>query len=256
MPKMIFVELLLYATHAILVVGTVWIVVVHDKGRSRFIRCGLVIVVYLIVTSPLAMQPIFVQRRDDGTTYIYSPRWILLTSMSFMANIFITNCIVIWWCRFLSGRKWMFAVIPGLWTIIGSIFAGFGLYGMTTSPPPGNACVAQVDWMLPYYSLSLAVTMLCTLVIIYRIVMDHRSGGRIRQFWIKTIIEGSLFFATGPVILLVLYIKSGIRASCPVLDVTMCTGLAPILVIARVPSDVTMQEAPPLVPFEVQDNVA
>ncbi len=80
------------ATHAALVVGTVWIVsasfvltpcplyiiqipalVVRDKGRSRFIRCGLVITVYLIVTSPLAIQPIFVQGRDDGITYVYSP---------------------------------------------------------------------------------------------------------------------------------------------------------------------------------------
>ncbi|PBK70197.1 hypothetical protein ARMSODRAFT_1018287 [Armillaria solidipes] len=201
MLKIIFVELLLYATHAALVVGTVWRVgvslprplytipisalVVRDKGRSRFIRCGLVITVYLIATSPLAIQPIFVQGKDDGTqgtTYVYSPRWILLSSTSFMANIFITNCIVIWWCWFLSGRKWMFAVIPGLCTIIGSIFAGFGLYEITTTPSPGNTCAAQIDWMLPYYSMSLAVTML----------------------W----------------------------------------------------SDATMQESAPLVPFELQDNVA
>ncbi|PBK70184.1 hypothetical protein ARMSODRAFT_1018274 [Armillaria solidipes] len=255
MLKIIFVELLLYATHAALVVGTVWRVVVRDKGQSRFIRCGLVIAVYLIATSPLAIQPIFVQGRDDstqGTTYVYSPRWILLSSTSFMANILITNCIVIWWCWFLSGHKWMFAVIPGLCTTVGSIFAGFGLYEMTTTPSSGNTCAAQIDWMLPYYSMSLAVTMLCTLVILHRIVMDPCNRRRTRRLWIKVIVESSLLFAVGLMILLAIYIKSGMGTSCPVLDVTMCTGLVPILAIARVSSDATMQES---APFEPQDNV-
>ncbi len=74
--------------------------VVRDQGMSRFIRCGLVIIVYLIATSPLAVRSIFVQAigndKTQGTaTYIYSPGWILLSSTSFMANILITNCIIV-----------------------------------------------------------------------------------------------------------------------------------------------------------------
>ncbi|SJK96765.1 uncharacterized protein ARMOST_00011 [Armillaria ostoyae] len=123
-------------------------------------------------------------------------------------------------------------------------------------PSPGNTCAAQIDWMLPYYSMLLAVTMLCVLVILYRIVMDPCNGRRTRRLWIKVILESSLLFAIGPMILLAIYIKSGMGTSCPVLDVTMCTGLAPILAIARVSSDATIQKSPPPVPFEVQDNVA
>ncbi|SJK96780.1 uncharacterized protein ARMOST_00026 [Armillaria ostoyae] len=117
-------ESLLYATHAALVIGTVWRVVVRDKGRIRFIRCGLVIVMYLIATSPLALRWKFVQGITDDetqeTTYIYSHGWILLSSLSFTAVILITGCIVIWWCWLFSGRRWMFAVIPGLCIIVGT----------------------------------------------------------------------------------------------------------------------------------------
>ncbi|PBK92262.1 hypothetical protein ARMGADRAFT_183414 [Armillaria gallica] len=234
--------------------------VARDKGRSRLIRCALVIVIYLIATSPLAIRSMFVDgfRHDEtqGTIYIYTPEWMLLSSTAFMVNILITDCMVIWRCWFLCGRGWILVVIPGLCTIVGTIFAGFGLYEMTTTPPSGNVCTAHIDWMLPYYSMSLAVTTLCALVILYRIVMGPRIGRRTRRLWIKVIVESSLLFAAGPIVLLVTHITSDIRTSCPLLAVTMSTGLAPILAIARIPSDATMQESPPLVPFEVHDNVA
>ncbi len=103
------------------------------------------------------------------------------------------------------------------------VFAGFGLYEMTTTPPSGNVCTAHIDWMLPYYSMSLAVTMLCALVILCRIMMGPRIGGRTRRLWIKVIVESSLLFAAGPIVLLVTYITSDIRTSCPLLAVTMST---------------------------------
>ncbi len=103
------------------------------------------------------------------------------------------------------------------------VFAGFGLYEMTTTPPSRNACTAQIDWMLPYYSMSLAVTMLCALVILCCIVMGPRIGRRTRRLWIGIIVESSLLFAAGPIVLLVIYITSDMRTSCPLLAVTMTT---------------------------------
>ncbi|PBK92268.1 hypothetical protein ARMGADRAFT_1081047 [Armillaria gallica] len=262
-------ESILYGIHAILVVFTIWIVgasffsiprppytvpmpasVGRDQGRSCFIRCGLVIVMYLIATSPLALRSIFVQGinndKTQETTYIYSPGWMLLSSASFMANILITNCIAIWRCWFLCDRRWMFSIIPGLCTIVGTVFASFCLYEMTTTPPPGKACAAQINWMLPYYSMSLAVTILCTAVILYRTVMGPRIGRRICRLWINVIVESSLLFAVGPIVFLVVYIKSDMRTSCPLLVVTMSTSSAPILAVARVPSNTAMQEYAPL----------
>ncbi len=74
------------------------VLVVHDEGRSRFIRCGLVIVMYLIATSLLALRWKFVQGiTEDETqeTTFYSHGWILLSSMSFTAVISISGCIVV-----------------------------------------------------------------------------------------------------------------------------------------------------------------
>ncbi|PBK70191.1 hypothetical protein ARMSODRAFT_1018282 [Armillaria solidipes] len=236
MLKATFVELLLYAIHAAFAVGTFWKVMVHDKGRSRLIRCGLVTIMYLIATSPLAVRTIFIQESDDKTqeTHIYSPGWILLSSTSFMANILITNSIAMWFCWFLCGRRWMFSVIPGLCIIVGT---SFSLYKMIATPASGDACAAQIDWMLPYFSMSLAITLLCTAVILYCIIMGPRIGRRTCWPWIMVIVEELLLLAVVPTVFLVLYITSDTRRGCPLLVVTMIMSLAPILAVAQVPSD-------------------
>ncbi|KAK0463416.1 hypothetical protein IW261DRAFT_1575666 [Armillaria novae-zelandiae] len=226
------------ATHAALAIGTIWRVVVRDKGSIRFIRCGLVIVIYLIATSLLALRWKFVQGiTDNGTqqiTYIYSDEWILLSSVSFAVVILITACIVIWWCWLFSGQRLMFALIPGLCIIVGMIFAGVGLHQMTVTPPSGNACEAQINWILPYFSMMLAVTVPCMLVSLRYIVNGPGIRGRALRLWILNVITPSLlFFAAVPVA----YISSDTRTGCPLLSMTMITSLAPILSTAQVPSD-------------------
>ncbi|PBK70177.1 hypothetical protein ARMSODRAFT_1018267 [Armillaria solidipes] len=286
MLKVTSFESLLYGIHATLRVFMIWIVVTRDRGRSRLVRCGLVIMMYLIATSPLAIRSMFVEgiRHDETqeTIYIYTPGWMPLSSTAFMVNILITDCMVfdggyygldlavlvpLWSLMDVCRHSWtvhhcwnkfvpFIIIVVKLEVTSNPVFAGFGLYEMTTMSPSGNACTAHIDWMLPYYSMSLAITMLCTFVILCRIVMGPRVGGRTCRLWINVIVESSLLFAAGPIILLVTYITSDMHTSCPLLAVTMSTGLAPILAIARVPSNATMQESPPLVPFEVQDNVA
>ncbi|PBK92274.1 hypothetical protein ARMGADRAFT_1105081 [Armillaria gallica] len=231
-------ESILYATHAALVIGTVWRVVVRDKGRICFIQCGLVIVMYLIATSPLALRWKFIRgitnNKTQETTYIYSHGWIILSSMSFMAVILVMGCIMIWWCWFFAGQRLMFAIIPGLCITVRTssalyhyhqkfeltsnlVFASVDLYQMSVTPPSGNACVVQLDWMLPYFSMVLAVTLSCALVTLYHIVMDRRIGGRTLRLWIKVIVKSSLLFAAVPVV----YIMSDTNTGCPLLVVTM-----------------------------------
>ncbi|KAK0186156.1 hypothetical protein F5146DRAFT_1227749 [Armillaria mellea] len=157
-----------------------------------------------------------------------------MSSISFAAVILIMACIVIWWCWLFSGRRWMFVVIPGLCIIIGTIFAGFGLYQMAITTPLGNGCAAQIDWMLPYFSMVLSVALSCMLVTLYHIVISSRIGERTLRLWIKIVIESSLLFAAAPVA----YILSDVRTTCPLLGVTMIASLAPILAIAQVPDNI------------------
>ncbi|KAK0186153.1 hypothetical protein F5146DRAFT_1143726 [Armillaria mellea] len=201
--------------------------------------------VYLIATSPLALRSIFVQGREETTVYLSSLGGFLLTSTSFMANILITNCIAIWWCWFLSGCRWMFSVIPGLCTLIGMRFS---LYKMITT----------IDWMLPYFSMSLAVTILCMVVILSRTVMGPRIGWRTRRLWIKVVVKSSLLFAVGPILFLVIYTMSDTRTGCPLPVVTMIMSLVPVRAVARVPGDATMQESASLelsIRLETEGNV-
>ena len=85
----------------------------------------------------------------------------------------------------------------------------------------GDVCAAQIDWMLPYISMVLAVILSCTLATLYHIVTGPSIiwGGTLR-LWIKIIIESSLLFTVAPI---TYYTMSDIHTSCPLLGVTMIT---------------------------------
>ena len=81
---------------------------VRDKGRVRFVHSGLVIVMYLITTSHLTVRWIFVRggfiRHGETEEAVYNyffdaPKWMLLSTVAFMANTLIADCIMV------SGRN-------------------------------------------------------------------------------------------------------------------------------------------------------
>ncbi|KAK0493378.1 hypothetical protein EDD18DRAFT_1179860 [Armillaria luteobubalina] len=247
-------ESLLYGMYATVVAFTIWIVAVRDKGRDRLVHSGLVIVMYLVTTSHMAVRWTFVRGgfirhgETEETVYnyfFYAPRWMLLSTVAFMANTIIADCIMIWRCWVISGRRWAFIIIPGLCTIVGTVFAGFSLYQETATPPPGSAwSAAQIDWMLPYFSMSLTVTLYCTLVIIYRITATKASiETGIRRLWIEVIVESAALYAVAFIIMLAFYARGDTHANYPIVVTTMITALAPTLIIARVSSGGTRPES-------------
>ncbi|KAK0229255.1 hypothetical protein EDD85DRAFT_140939 [Armillaria nabsnona] len=227
---------------------------VRDKGRDRFVHSGLVIVMYLITTSHLAVRWTFVRGgfikhgETEETVYNYffdAPKWMLLSTAAFMANTLIADCIMIWRCWIIAGRRWVFIIIPGLCTIVGTIFAGFSFYQETATPPPGSAwSAAQIDWMLPYFSMSLTVTLYCTLVIIYRITVIKASiETGTRRLWIEAIVESAALYAVALIIMLAFYARGDTHANYPIVVTTMITALAPTLIVARVSSGATRPES-------------
>ncbi len=70
-----------------------------DKGRTCFIQCGLVIMMYLIATSHLALQWTFVQGvtndKTQETTYIYLEDGSSWAQCPSLAIILITGCIMV-----------------------------------------------------------------------------------------------------------------------------------------------------------------
>ncbi len=77
---------------------------VRDKGRDRLVHSGLVIVMYLITTSHLAVRWTFVRGgfirhgETEETVYNYffdAPKWMLLSTAAFMANTLIADCIMV-----------------------------------------------------------------------------------------------------------------------------------------------------------------
>ncbi|SJL05152.1 uncharacterized protein ARMOST_08525 [Armillaria ostoyae] len=234
MLNVTLLESLLYGMYTTVVAFTIWIVAVRDKGRDRLVHSGLVIVMYLITTSHLAARWTFLRGgfirhgETEETVYNYffdAPKWMLLSTAAFMANTLIADCIIIWRCWIICGRRWAFIVIPGLCTIVGTIFAGFSFYQQTATPPPGSAwSAAQIDWMIPYFSMSLTVTLLCTLVIIYRITVIKPSiENGTRRLWIEVIVESAALYAVALIIMLAFYVKNDVHTNYPIVVATMIT---------------------------------
>ncbi len=62
--------------------------VIRDKGWDS-IHGGLVVLMYFVAVTPIAVQYML------EAEYIYLPKWMLLTSLAFMANSFLEVCTVV-----------------------------------------------------------------------------------------------------------------------------------------------------------------
>ncbi len=104
-------------------------------------------------------------------------------------------------------------------TDVNHSFSDIDLYQLTITPLSDNACAAQIDWMRPYFSMMLAIALLCMLVTLYHMVIGPHIGGRTLQLWVKVIIESLLLFT----VVLVAYVLSNMHTVCSLLGVIIIT---------------------------------
>ncbi|KAK0493442.1 hypothetical protein EDD18DRAFT_1464929 [Armillaria luteobubalina] len=269
---MLNVTLLESLTHGIyttVVVFTLWMIAVNDKPRARIVMGVVIVVMYLLATLHLAVRWCFVRGsfighgQTDETSFDYlfnAPKWMLISTVTFIVNTTIADFVVVWRCWNVWGQKKIVAAIPSFCNVVGIVFAGFSLYQQTTTPPPGSAwSAAQIDWQLPYFCISVSVTVGCTSLIVFKIWNTQHQTDKLTQLkshrcynfrrLIYTLVESAALYAASMIVTLAFYEHGAPNANFPIVITSTITGLAPALIVAQVASgstnpSTTWQEPP------------
>ncbi|KAK0485478.1 hypothetical protein EDD18DRAFT_1111429 [Armillaria luteobubalina] len=124
---------------------------------------------------------------------------------------FIVNITIIWCCWVFYEHRWLVVLIPGLCAIDGMITKSMQICSVfiNTTSDIGNmgGFAAQIHWALIYLSLTLATTVLCTLLIVYRIVCLASGVSSYRKI-VKIVIESSAMYPLTLIVYLALVARN------------------------------------------------
>ncbi|KAJ7068594.1 hypothetical protein C8F01DRAFT_1118661, partial [Mycena amicta] len=161
----------------------------------------------------------------------------ILEATVFTTNTLFSDSILVWRCWTIWGRDARIVVIPALSTVTGAILgylsvAQTGRFLLNEATPRD----AYVQFSTPYFILSLCTTLLCTLLILLRIVLMTRGSlGKLRSYSavIEMVVESAALYAAT----LIAYIALGSLSETdgyPQAILGPMTGIAPTLIVARV----------------------
>ncbi|KAK0505411.1 hypothetical protein EDD18DRAFT_336543 [Armillaria luteobubalina] len=156
----------------------------------------------------------------------------------------LADIAIIWRCWTVWGSRWQFVVVPILCMITGIVAKVFQEYieisALLNVHNPENFTPSSVDWTMVYLSLSLAVTLLCTILVVFRIVIVGRVNRDATLGGYRSIIEIIVESAALLSVILIIYIVTYARGAYAAIYVDAIAanirGIAPTLLVGRVAS--------------------
>ncbi|GLB45008.1 hypothetical protein LshimejAT787_1900860 [Lyophyllum shimeji] len=164
------------------------------------------------------------------------PNWYIgITSVSDL-NAVLADCVIIWRCWIVWGRSWKVIIAPIITTMLTTAFSIIAIYQTVSHTTFG---AVGVDYATALYSTSLATTLYCTGVIIFRVVdvgTRSRAGPGLRSYRgvLEILVESSSLYCIATLFALIAYIRSGPASEFASAFWTSITGIAPTLIVARV----------------------
>ncbi|PBK96223.1 hypothetical protein ARMGADRAFT_1061800 [Armillaria gallica] len=221
-----------------------------SKRSGKAFLLAVVITLYVLTTVTFGFdwayrQRAFIQNGDNFFTVFVAldaigPWWTasqLLGGINGGVSTFIVDITIIWRCWVFWGRRWLIVLIPTLCAIAGTIAKSMQIRSVfinTTSDIGSTGGFAvDIDWALIYISLTFATTLLCTLLIVYRIV---RLASRVSSYKriVEIVIESSAMYSLTLIVYLALVARN--LESSYYADIIMAyvKVIAPTLLIGRV----------------------
>ncbi|KAK0212410.1 hypothetical protein DFS33DRAFT_1376903 [Desarmillaria ectypa] len=244
-------EALVHGMYTSLVGVTLWYIFINPTTRlpkSHTSTMSIsVVLMYLFTTLNLGIRwswmrpPLVFYRRDaqNGTTYYTfgnaddTTLWAI-SGAATGANILIADSILIWRCWVVWGRRWPMVVLPILLTVSGTAFDVLFIYhnAMDKYSSDGAIWGSAVKWGVIFYSMSLATTVYCTALIIFRI-LAHRE-----QYWsiIEMVVESAVMYALTLVVFIGFLATDDVGGFYPKALLDTIAGIAPTLIVVRVAS--------------------
>ncbi|KAJ7859453.1 hypothetical protein B0H14DRAFT_2746401 [Mycena olivaceomarginata] len=243
----------LYTCLFIFSIGTVWIA---PKNRRRELWMAIMLILYSCATihSAVAWQAIMAAFQNHGTspallTALTHPNLqlkILALVASFLSFL-LADMIMVWRCWTVWGRSWLVVIFPVLAAIGGTVCAGLGLAGQIAVASNPNSTSALrlaplIRFSTPFLSLSLAVTLYTTGLIVWRIAYVQRCAAKrgIKNVSsdvapvLEILIESSALYAASLFVFVVLLAMKSPKQNYLQNIHAQIAGIAPTLLILRI----------------------
>ncbi|KAK0475405.1 hypothetical protein IW261DRAFT_1645583 [Armillaria novae-zelandiae] len=230
-------KIMLAAIIALYLLGTIATAVNWAFTRYSFITHGENF--WTIYTAYYNVSPI----KQAPSTFLIVEN--VLSGITGGLQSILADMAMIWRCWMVWGSRWSVVVIPILSMIAEIIAKVFQQYiqlrSLLDANDPDAFKPTSIDWTTVYISLSLAVTWLCTILIVFRIVTVGKANRRNAPLGgYRSIVEIIVESAALLSIILIIYIVTYARGAYAEIYVDVIAasirGIAPTLIVGRVAS--------------------
>lgn len=253
---MILQALLLGAYSCILAV-TLWFMFRGNEHRYRGFMLFTVLSLYILAVIDFAFNWSFTRTAfiTDGqnfwsifiamfgaTSSLRAPHY-LVSGITGLISTALADIALIWRCWIVWGRRWLIVLIPILCTITSATLKSVQTYRGLRDLVNVNQASAQgtsIDLTTVYIAMVLATTLLCTVLIVYRIVSvggaQYASGIRTYRGAIEVLVESAALFSVSLIIYVALVARNSVADNYLDIIAAAFRGIAPTLIVGRVAS--------------------
>ncbi|KAK0472623.1 hypothetical protein IW261DRAFT_1507363 [Armillaria novae-zelandiae] len=240
----------LHGLYTGIVTVTLWNILNSPKHlRSTFLQT-IIIVLYVLATISLAMQwgfgcRAFIYHGENYSSVFdalveFGPWWranYIVGDVTGGISTVLVDITIIWRCWTLWNHQWKVIFIPTLCTVAGTVTKCMQIRSNLHNPLDNvsktNIFAVDIDWTLIYILLTLAVALLCTSLIIYRIFRHAPEVTASRKI-IAMLIESLAMYSLSLIIYIALESRN-LKASYYADTIAAYVkAIAPTLLIGRV----------------------
>ncbi|PBK96163.1 hypothetical protein ARMGADRAFT_759811 [Armillaria gallica] len=238
---------LLHGLYSGIVSVTLWTISSSPKqSRSTFLRI-IIIMLYVLRTIAFAMACAFVHHafieysNNPYSVFIVLDLGPWLSTNDLVAGItggistLLVDITIIWRCWTLWDHQWRVVLIPMVCTAAATVMKAmqtFSNFQNSTNDISAQFAV-NVNWSLIYAVLMLATTVMCTLLIVYRIVR-HATGMSASYKIIEMLVESSALYSISLIVYLALVSQNSESGSYADTIAAYVKVIAPTLLVGRV----------------------
>ncbi|KAK0430833.1 hypothetical protein EV421DRAFT_1856285 [Armillaria borealis] len=244
------VQASLYGLYTGIVAMTLWTIFSSPKRLRSTFLCTIIITLYGLSTILFGVDWAFLHRtfirHGDNSytifeTYVdFDPWWrayYLVSGITGGISTFLVDITIIWRCWALWDHQWRVIFVPIVFVVGGTAMKGMQMFSdirnLTDNTSKDVPFAAQIDWSLIYIILVLATTLLCTFLIIYRIVRYTPEITASRKI-IEIFIESSAMYTLSLIIYVALVSKNLEVGYYADTIAAYVRAIAPTLLVGRV----------------------
>ncbi|KAK0460265.1 uncharacterized protein EV420DRAFT_1641606 [Desarmillaria tabescens] len=204
-------QALLHGLYTGIVAVTLWTMFSSPKRLHGIFLRTVIIILNVLATITFAMGWAFIRHAfiAYGDNYIKvfgaiaeDGLWWRLRYFVYGINggvsTLLVDTTIIWRCWVLWDRQWRIVSLPIVCTVAGTVMKVMQILSDLPNSPNGfseaGGFSAKIDWSLSYILLTLATTLTCTLLIVYRVVRQASRMSASRKI-VKMLIESSAIYS-------------------------------------------------------------